>query len=181
MVLSDMKKLGHQCCLFIVINMATCFASAAGRHPTPCHTFVEQGWTEHWADSGKLAFFTEISLEAEAWGWLVRPSLRPAGSCPWNTASGHPCQSLCRITLPFKGNQLFISFFFFKRDRRIFINPRANYCGKLQLRQQTSRLAKQTAKVTVFTVVVANCTVKWHRIEMKGGLRQASVTKQFKT
>lgn len=31
MVLSDMKKLGHQCCLFIVINLATCFASASGK------------------------------------------------------------------------------------------------------------------------------------------------------
>ena len=31
MVLSDMKKLGHQCCLFVVTNPATCFASAAGK------------------------------------------------------------------------------------------------------------------------------------------------------
>lgn len=30
MVLSDMKKLGHRCCLLVVINLATCFACASG-------------------------------------------------------------------------------------------------------------------------------------------------------
>lgn len=64
MVLSDMKKLGHQCCLFIVINLATCFASAAGklvwtpshcRLPSPtCYIFIKQALTENQTIQGQI-------------------------------------------------------------------------------------------------------------------------------
>lgn len=54
--------------------------------------------------------FAGISLEAKAWGGFGRLLPPPAGSCPWRTASGHPCQSLRRMALLFKDNQLFYRF-----------------------------------------------------------------------
>lgn len=63
MVLFDMKKLGHQCCLFIVTNLATCFASAVGELAwTPsrclpsltCYIFMRRASTENQAMSGQV-------------------------------------------------------------------------------------------------------------------------------
>lgn len=66
MVLSDMKKLGHQCCLFIVINTATCFASAAGKLLAPRPVFHLHGTRINGTLSPRreTCFYTEISLES---------------------------------------------------------------------------------------------------------------------
>lgn len=74
MVLSDMKKLGHQCCLFIVINLATCFASAVGklvqtpprrrlRSPT-CYIFIKQALTGTQTIQGQVKFRYKLAAEA---------------------------------------------------------------------------------------------------------------------
>lgn len=104
MVLSDMKKLGHRCCLLVVINLATCFACASGSFvctPTPhphsrchfpspaCYISIKQTLTGNRGTPGRVAFWYKLAgkgAQRWLWGaipesWEVLPHIRSAQAC----------------------------------------------------------------------------------------------------
>lgn len=134
MVLSDMKKLGHQCCLFIVINTATCFASAEVNSSLlfPSSTFMERGLTGRCHHAGTPVFTLKLAWKAETTANSCSFSIMMVMSaCRVLTLSGRPHQSLRRMMSHFnKGpNHLFTYC-----NRRNVMNSKSNYCIVLPLR-----------------------------------------------